>query len=74
MNGDNIYVADSLHPLKKSETMKLKSEIHQYFDVPFFEKEIAKKMGAKWDPVKKLWFTTTDEIKTVLSSKFNTKF
>lgn len=135
MNGDNIYVADSLHPLKKlsgassgkleeiyrhifeqdyiekhramedandlkritehtckendiscehmmsthvyplmSETMKPKAEIHQYFDVPFSEKDLAKKLGAKWDNVKRMWYAPNDEIKTTLMSKFKTKF
>ena len=136
MKCDNIYVADSLHPLRKnsdassakleeiyrhvfeqdyvekhraledandlkritehvckekdiscahlmsgnayplmSETMKPKANANQcYFDVPFPEKDAAKKMGAKWDPVKKLWFAPTDEIKTALLTKFKTKF
>ena len=133
MKCDNIYVADSLHPLRKqsnassakleeiyrhvfeqdyvekhraledakdlkriaehickekdiscahlmsgnayplmSETMKPKANAN-YFDIPFPEKDAAKKMGAKWDPVKKLWFAPTDEIKTVLLTKFKTK-
>lgn len=136
MKCDNMYVADSLHPLKKrsnaqsgkleeiyrhvfeqdyvekhramedandlkritehickendiscvrllsgnayplmSETMKPKANANQcYFDVPFPEKDDAKKMGAKWDPVKKLWFAPTEEIKTALMTKFKTKF
>lgn len=54
--------------------MKPKANANQYFDVPFQEKDIAKKMGAKWDHMKKLWFAPTDEIKTALLTKFKTKF
>lgn len=67
-------MSGNAYPLM-SETMKPKANANQcYFDVPFPEKDAAKKMGAKWDPVKKLWFAPTDEIKNALMSKFKTKF
>ena len=66
-------MSGNAYPLM-SETMKPKVDINQYFDVPFPEKDVAKKFGAKWCPVKKLWFAPTDEIKATLLTKFQTKF
>jgi hypothetical protein len=34
-----------------------------YLAVPFIEKDKAKKLGAKWDPVEKLWYTYLDSKK-----------
>jgi hypothetical protein len=27
-----------------------------YLNVPFMEKDVAKNLGARWDPQKKLWY------------------
>lgn len=32
-----------------------------FLDVPYCEKDDAKSMGAKWNPVKKSWFAPNDE-------------
>ena len=50
--------------------LKPKSIKIQYFQVPFSEKESAKKLGAKWDPVKKLWYGQTIQIGEALAAKF----
>ena len=61
-------LSGSICPLV-SKTMKPKANV-KYFDVPFQEKDIAKRMGAKWDPVKKRWFAPTDVVKAALLTKF----
>ena len=61
-------LSGSICPLV-SKTMKPKANV-KYFDVPFQEKDIAKRMGAKWDPVKKRWFAPTDAVKAALLTKF----
>ena len=32
-----------------------------YLDVPFAQKDAAKALGAKWDPLKKKWFAPADK-------------
>lgn len=54
-----------------STTMTPKATHH--FDVPFQEKDVAKKMGAKWDPVMKSWFAPSDDIKRAMLVKFKMK-
>ncbi len=37
-----------------------------YMDVPFAKKDLAKKLGARWDPGKKKWYATTLSMKEVI--------
>ena len=36
-----------------------------FLDVPYCEKDDAKSMGAKWNPVKKSWFAPNDEAELI---------
>ena len=38
----------------------LKSRGHEYMAVPFAEKDQAKKLGAKWDKLIKMWYIPDD--------------
>ncbi len=38
------------------QTLTLRDQLMQYLDVPWEEKESAKRMGAKWDAPAKCWF------------------
>jgi hypothetical protein len=39
-----------------------------YLNVPFEQKDIAKSMGARWDPEKKLWFSPNESFKTLIET------
>ena len=38
-----------------------KDHVKYYYSVPFAKKDEAKKLGLRWDPTKKLWFSYTSE-------------
>jgi hypothetical protein len=39
-----------------------------YLNVPFDQKDIAKSMGARWDPEKKLWYSPDESFKTLIET------
>lgn len=53
-----------MYPLMTSTNKK------QYFDVPYDDKDVAKKAGAKWDPVKKRWFAQTTAVYDAMKHRF----
>ena len=54
---------------------KTESIIHDkiYLGVPFSEKDDAKELGAKWDPIKKMWYTTAEGKKLIERWPINDK-
>ena len=50
------------YKLKKIQKEKKEKDGRIYLNVPFEEKEEAKKLGAKWDPSRKLWYIPKDMV------------
>ena len=44
------------YKLRKIQMEKKEKGIRIYLNVPYEEKEEAKKLGAKWDPGRKKWY------------------
>ena len=47
-----------------------KSTIRYFFKVPFDDKDVAKKMGAKWDSGVKSWYAPSGDIRDSMLAKF----
>ena len=47
--------------IDKKKTLQTNTPLKRYINVPYIEKEEAKKLGARWDPKKKKWYFNCDK-------------
>ena len=70
MNRDTININTNTQ-IKKKNNKKNNNTLRVYVKVSYHQKDIVKKMGAKWNTDKKLWYfndALTPEIQEVLTS------
>ena len=70
MNRDTININTNTQ-IKKKNNKKNKNTFRVYVKASYHQKDIVKKLGAKWNTDKKLWYfndALTSEIQEVLTS------